>query len=612
MPAKVTTSEFIERAKSVHGDKYDYSKTFITSMVKNTTITCPIHGDFETRAANHLLGVGCSECSGNKKLTTESFIKKAHLVHGDRYDYSKSNYVGAKTKVIIVCHKHGEFLQSANDHLSGRGCKSCGVESRTNKNRLSHDEFIERAIEVHGNKYDYSNVNYVNFNTKILIKCQTHGLFSQTPASHLSGNGCNICNPGPLGSNTVRFIEKANSIHSRRYSYSNTEYINSKTKVKINCIIHGCYEQLPNDHLDGHGCPKCGDEINRQASLMTQEEFVEKATSIHGDKYDYSKTKYVNARSEVIIICKKHGEFKQRPTYHLNGNGCQACGSQMSKGEDEICNLLDSLGVNYYRRDRTLIKPLELDIVIPEHNLAIEFNGLIWHSEKYGKDRHYHSHKTNLCAEKGYRLIHIWEDDWRDRKDIELAFIKQLVGKSNSDVVYARKCTVNNIDYDTASEFLNQYHIQGSVRSSVSLGLYFGDELVGVTCFTRRGDTYELTRHATSTRVIGALGKTVKFFGKDCYTFCDLSRYSGCSYLKAGFIKSDEIDPDYKYIVNGKREHKFLWRRGSIKNKRPDVYSEDLSEREMMEKAEYPRIWDCGKIRYCYVHKTRKARDEIA
>ena len=209
-------------------------------------------------------------------------------------------------------------------------------------------------------------------------------------------------------------------------------------------------------------------------------------------------------------------------------------------------------------------------------------------------------------------MVHIWEDDWRDRKDIELAFIKQLVGKSNSDVVYARKCTVNNIDYDTASEFLNQYHIQGSVRSSVSLGLYFGDELVGVTCFTRRGDTYELTRHATSTRVIGALGRTVKFFGKDCYTFCDLSRYSGSSYLKAGFIKSDNLDSDYKYIVNGKREHKFLWRRGSIKNKRPDVYSENLSEREMMEKAEYPRIWDCGKVRYCYVHKTRKARDEIA
>ena len=125
MPAKITTSEFIERAKSVHGDRYDYSKTFITSMVKNTTITCPIHGDFETRAANHLLGVGCSECSGNKKLTTESFIKKAHLVHGDRYDYSKVNYVGAKTKVVIICKEHGEFLQTPNNHLRGKGCPQC-------------------------------------------------------------------------------------------------------------------------------------------------------------------------------------------------------------------------------------------------------------------------------------------------------------------------------------------------------------------------------------------------------------------------------------------------------------------------------------------------------
>ena len=543
MPAKVTTSEFIERAKAVHGDKYDYSKTFITSMVKNTTITCPIHGDFETRAANHLLGVGCSECSGNKKLTTESFIKKAHLVHGDRYDYSKVNYVGAKTKVVIICKEHGEFEQEPTNHLMGSGCIKCAGIHKSNI-----VEFVTRAKLVHGNKYDYSKVNYSTTNEKVSIICSTHGEFKQTPYGHLSGLGCK----------------------------------------------------------------KCGYKITADSTKISLSEFIERAVSVHNNAYDYSLVRYDTTKDKIKIRCNKHGVFEQECDSHLQGHGCPACGSQTSKGENEICELLESLNIPYHRRDRSLIKPFELDIVIPSHNLAIEFNGLIWHSELYGKDKTYHINKTKLCNDAGYRLIHIWEDDWRDRKEIELAFIKQLVGKSGSDVVYARKCTVNNIDYDTASEFLNQYHIQGSVRSSVSLGLYFGDELVGVTCFTRRGDTYELTRHATSTRVIGALGKTVKFFGKDCYTFCDLSRYSGYSYLKAGFIKSDEIDPDYKYIVNGKREHKFLWRRGSIKSKRPDVYSEDLSEREMMEKAEYPRIWDCGKVRYCYVHKTRKARDEIA
>lgn len=541
MPAKVTTSEFIERAKAVHGDKYDYSKTFITSMVKNTTITCPIHGDFETRAANHLLGVGCSECSGNKKLTTESFIKKAHLVHGDRYDYSKVNYVGAKTKVVIICKEHGEFEQEPTNHLMGSGCIKCAGICKSNT-----VEFITRAKLVHGDKYDYSKVNYSTTNEKVSIVCSTHGEFKQTPYGHLSGLGCK----------------------------------------------------------------KCGYKITADSTKISLSEFIERAVLVHNNTYDYSLVRYDTTKDKIKIRCNKHGVFEQECDSHLQGHGCPTCGSQMSKGENEICELLESLNIPYHRRDRSLIKPLELDIVIPSHNLAIEFNGLIWHSELYGKDRHYHSHKTELCSERGYRLIHLWEDDWNDRKEIEVDFIKQLVGRSDSNVIYARKCDVQYIDKSDAKIFLAENHIQGSCGFTQAIGLIYNNEIVTVTTFTRRGDTYELTRHATSKRVIGALGKTVKFFGKDCYTFCDLSRYSGDSYLKADFVTSDHLNPDYKYIVNGKREHKFLWRRDSIKSKRPDVYDEDSSEREMMEKAGYYRIWDCGKVRYNYVYKNERGRNE--
>ena len=537
MPAKVTTSEFIERAKAVHGDKYDYSKTFITSMVKNTTITCPIHGDFETRAANHLLGVGCSECSGNKKLTTESFIKKAHLVHGDRYDYSKVNYVGAKTKVVIICKEHGEFEQEPTNHLMGSGCIKCAGICKSNT-----VEFITRAKLVHGDKYDYSKVNYSTTNEKVSIVCSTHGEFKQTPYGHLSGLGCK----------------------------------------------------------------KCGYKITADSTKISLSEFIERAVLVHNNTYDYSLVRYDTTKDKIKIRCNKHGVFEQECDSHLQGHGCPTCGSQMSKGENEICELLESLNIPYHRRDRSLIKPLELDIVIPEHNLAIEFNGLIWHSELYGKDKTYHINKTKLCNDVGFRLVHIWEDDWRDRKDIEIAFLKSILGKSDTKRVYARQCDVQFVENVDAKIFLEKNHIQGHVPFSKAVGLYHHNELVALTTFTKRNEDYELTRHVTSCNVIGSLGKAVKFFGEDVYTFCDNARFTGESYIKAGFIKSDEIDPDYKYIVNGKREHKFLWRRGSIKSKRPDVYSEDLSEREMMEKAEYPRIWDCGKVRYCYVHKTKR------
>lgn len=539
MPAKVTTSEFIERAKAVHGDKYDYSKTFITSMVKNTTITCPIHGDFETRAANHLLGVGCSECSGNKKLTTESFIKKAHLVHGDRYDYSKVNYVGAKTKVVIICKEHGEFEQEPTNHLMGSGCIKCAGICKSNT-----VEFITRAKLVHGDKYDYSKVNYSTTNEKVSIVCSTHGEFKQTPYGHLSGLGCK----------------------------------------------------------------KCGHKITADSTKISLSEFIERAVLVHNNTYDYSLVRYETTKDKIKIRCNKHGVFEQECDSHLQGHGCPACGSQMSKGEDEICNLLDSLGVNYYRRDRTLIKPLELDIVIPDHNLAIEFNGLIWHSEMYGKDKTYHINKTKLCNDAGFRLVHIWEDDWRDRKDIEIAFLKSILGKSDTKRVYARQCDVQFVENVDAKIFLEKNHIQGHVPFSKAVGLYHHNELVALTTFTKRNEDYELTRHVTSCNVIGSLGKAVKFFGEDVYTFCDNARFTGESYIKAGFIKFDKIAPDYKYLVNNTREHKFLWRREAIRRKRPDVYSDDLSEREMMLKAEYPRIWDCGKTRYVY--KNERGRNE--
>lgn len=548
------------------------------------------------------------------RLSKEQFVEKARQIHSDKYDYSFVEYVNNSTHVKIVCPIHGEFKQTPNAHLMGQACPECGKKIKADKKRLSVSDFIKNAKKVHGNKYDYSLVEYNSSKSKVKIICPVHGEFEQTPNAHLRNGGCAKCGKQSMADKqsltTETFIQKAIKVHGHKYIYDCVDYVSARDNVVIKCPIHGEFSKLPAMHLLGQGCTTCAIEQRYFNLRLTNDEFIRKSSEIHNNKYDYSLTKYEKMSTKVKIICPIHGEFEQVAGHHVYGAGCQVCGVRLSKPELEIQSLLDSLGIRYSSSDRSVIPPLELDIVIPDHNLAIEFNGLIWHSEKYGKDRHYHSHKTNLCAEKGYRLIHIWEDDWCDRKEIELAFIKQLVGKSSSDVVYARKCTVNNIDYDTASEFLNQYHIQGSVRSSVSLGLYYDNTLVGVTCFTRRGDTYELTRHATSKRVIGALGKTVKFFGKDCYTFCDLSRYSGGSYLKAGFIKSDEIDPDYKYIVNGKREHKFLWRRGSIKSKRPDVYSEDLSEREMMEKAEYPRIWDCGKVRYCYVHKNERGRNE--
>jgi hypothetical protein len=183
MSKKVTLEEFIERAKKVHGDKYDYSRVLYNGMHDKICIICPIHGEFWQTPANHLSGKGCPECGSisrwdtKGRITTEEFIKKAIKIHGDKYDYSKVNYIDAHTKVCIICPIHGEFWQTPNNHLTKYGCKKCAMDALNSNKPRSTEEFIKIAKKLHGNKYDYSKVEYKNCKTKVCIICPKHGEF---------------------------------------------------------------------------------------------------------------------------------------------------------------------------------------------------------------------------------------------------------------------------------------------------------------------------------------------------------------------------------------------------------------------------------------------------
>lgn len=251
---------------------------------------------------------------------TQTFIDKAIKVHGDKYDYSKVKYINAKTKVIIICKTHGEFLQTPDGHISGRKCKQCGKEMTLTKLKSNNEEFIQKANLKHGDKYDYSKVEYIKNNIKVIIICKEHGDFLQTPGKHLSGQGCSKCSGKCKTIDTKYFIEQAKRVHQERYNYSKTRYINSKTKVVIVCKEHGEFEQTPSEHLQKQNCNKCVGGV-----ALTANEFIDRAINKHGNKYDYSKSKYINTKENIIIICKIHGEFAQIPNNHLNGAGCTKC-----------------------------------------------------------------------------------------------------------------------------------------------------------------------------------------------------------------------------------------------------------------------------------------------
>lgn len=190
---KLTTAEFIHRANEVHHNKYSYEKTSYTNANTKVIITCPIHGDFTQKPSHHMNGHGCPHCKKNSKDTTESFIKKAINVHGNKYDYSKVNYVNTHTRVCIICHIHGEFWQTPNDHISGAGCLKCAINNNANLHRIGEKEFIKRASKIHNNKYEYVDIEYINEKNKATIVCPIHGIFTQRIEDHLQGCGCPSC-----------------------------------------------------------------------------------------------------------------------------------------------------------------------------------------------------------------------------------------------------------------------------------------------------------------------------------------------------------------------------------------------------------------------------------
>ena len=250
-----------------------------------------------------------------ERLTKNTFVFRAKEIHGDKYDYSKTEYVKAKEPVTIICRKHGEFTQRPQDHiLKACGCPKCKGEKTVEVHSYTKEKFLELAKQVHGDKYDYNKVNYINYITPITIICP----------------------------------------------------------------IHGEFEQVPKYHISGTGCPKCGREQANKSETLTKDEFVERANKIHFGKYDYSKVDYINNSTKVCIICPEHGEFWQTPGSHLQGQGCPKCKLVgQTKLYNRLKQQFPQLEIIFEAGNDIVpwIGNQRIDIYIPSINYAIELNG---------------------------------------------------------------------------------------------------------------------------------------------------------------------------------------------------------------------------------------------
>jgi len=291
------------------------------------------------------------------QLTREIFIERAKKLHGNKYDYSKVEYVNNHTKVCIICPIHGEFWQTPMKHLIGRGCYECSLIKRAKSRTSNKEEFIKKARKIHGMKYDYSKV----------------------------------------------------------------EYVNNRTKVCIICPIHGEFWQTPNMHLNGYGCRKCQYNYIGELFRKKTDKFIEEAKEIHGDKYDYSKVKYKNDKTKVCIICPKHGEFWQTPRMHLQGQGCPTCNeSQLEILVRNILSKEKILFEEQKKFNWLKFKKsMRLDFYLPEYNVAIECQGIQhfipvdfakrgkkWVNEQFILSQQRDKTKLKLCKENGIKLLY--------------------------------------------------------------------------------------------------------------------------------------------------------------------------------------------------------------
>jgi len=291
-------------------------------------------------------------------LNKDNFIKKSNIAHNSKYDYSKVEYINARTPVKIICPIHGEFSQLPYNHTVGKGCKFCAIHSNSNNLKKSKEQFVKDAIRVHGDKY----------------------------------------------------------------IYTNSKYINDSSKIEIECPLHGTFSQLANKHLQGNGCPGCKiqktKDTNRSKHALI---FPKRSSQIHNNYYDYSKVNYKNSRTPVEIICPKHGSFFSMPCNHLLGKGCPICSQSHGEKKIEGFLISKNINYERQKKfdDCKNKSPLSFDFWIESKNILIEFDGQQHYKafgysggvEKLEYTKLCDNIKNLYCLKKGINLIRIpyWE-----------------------------------------------------------------------------------------------------------------------------------------------------------------------------------------------------------
>lgn len=633
---KLNKDIFVERSNKMHHHKYDYSKVEYINQRTKVIITCPIHGDFKQTPKNHMNGQGCPICGAEyakkyKKNNYTNFIEESYKRFGEEYEFPNivNEYENSHSKITIKHKKCGrEFIKIASDHINSTngGCECYRIISIQNRRKkYSYDELVNDGTKVHNGKYTYPKQEINFFNDKCIIHCPIHGDFEQNINMHINNvYGCPKCGH-EKSINSIKYdINKINELISKnKDKFKNVninldEYINMNTPISFYCKVCDKTFSRPLTVFlhENDKCPYCNKEIYLKDRCKTTEEFIKEANIVHNNYYDYSITNYVKSNEYVDIICPEHGKFTIEANSHLQGHGCPLHFCNVSKKEKELSDFIKSLlgEENVILNSKQILdSKKELDIFIPNNNLAFEFNGLYWHNE-LNKNKNYHLDKTNDCIRQNIRLFHIFEDEWEYKTDIIKSMIRNLL-HLNDNKIYARKCEIREVSSSMSKDFLNKNHLQGNCYGSFNIGLFYNDELVSLMVFgasrhfVGNGKVkHELLRFCNklNTNVIGGASKLFKYFIKkynpnEIVSYADKRWSNGLIYDILGFSLYNESKPNYYYVIGNKRVYRYNLRKDILIKK----YNcpKEKTEKEFCFEQKWYRIYDCGCL--CYIWKNK-------
>ena len=567
-----------------------------------------------------------------KKRTQEDVFAEIKSIHGDTIDLSHAEYTGIRNRMLVTCTLCGRTWEAIPQSLlQGHGCQKCSSIQRGKQQRhkLTKDELIQRVktkIRIHQN-YDYSLLPDKEYELqseeKVDVICPKHGKFNISIKQLADGTGCPECYSDFLKTNKLipeeEFRLKLKELNPN-LSYEPKDYYNTQTPIEFTCSICGHkFKRKPNAILfSTHTCPECNkNEVSKQRR-KTNEEYIEDVKKVWGDKYGTEHIHYISSNQFVTPTCPVHGDFKIEANSFLQGHGCPYHYTNFSKSEKEILDFVrNECGFEDASSDRkTLGSRNEIDIFIPEKSIGFEYDGLYWHSE-LTKDKKYHLDKTNKCKEHGVTLYHIFEDEWKYKRDIVESMIENILGKTPNRI-FARKCKVMEVTSKECSDFLINNHIQGNCYGKVRIGLYYNEELVSVMLlghsrhFAGSGkEEWELLRMCSKIHysIVGGSSKMFSYFIKtynpqSIITFADKRWSVGNVYHKLGFMLYNESKPNYYYIIGDKRYYRYNFRKQILISK----YGcpQDMTEKEFCYQQKWYRIYDCGCLCFKWINNKEK------